>query len=45
MLMKQCWLSDKLRPTMKEIVGIIENWDPLTWDTNVVSSEDLNIQL
>ena len=44
-LMKQCWLSDKLRPTMKEIVGIIENWDPSSWDTDVISSEDLNIQL
>lgn len=30
---------------MKEIVGIIENWDPSTWDTDVISSEDLKIQL
>lgn len=43
--MKRCWLNDKLRPTMKEIVSIIENWNPSTWSTDVVTSEDLNVQL
>lgn len=36
--MKRCWLSDKERPTMKEIVQIIKGWNPETWDTNVISA-------
>lgn len=36
--MKQCWLRDKQRPTMKEIVQIVKNWSPDTWDSDVVSA-------
>ena len=34
-LMKRCWLSDKERPTMKEIVSIIMNWNPASWETDL----------
>ena len=36
-LMQRCWLRDKERPTMKEIVQIIENWNPESWDTDVIT--------
>lgn len=39
--MRRCWLKDKERPTMKEIVQIIENWDPSSWSTNVITENDL----
>lgn len=38
-------MTDKMRPTMKEIVTIIEKWDISTWDTNVITSADLDIEL
>ena len=42
-LMQQCWKIDKERPTMKEIVEIVRNWDPSTWSTNVITKTDLNM--
>lgn len=40
-LMKRCWLKDKERPTMKEVVRIIENWNPSRWDMDVMTTADI----
>ena len=43
--MKQCWLVDKQRPTMKEIVKVVEGWDTTTWDRDVLTAEDCKMSL
>lgn len=43
-LMKRCWLVDKQRPTMKDIVKIVEGWDPSTWEMDVLTSADCTME-
>ena len=35
-LMKRCWLEDKQRPSMKEIVQIVSGWNVERWDEDVL---------
>ena len=38
--MKRCWLADKQRPTMKEIVKIVEGWDTTRWERDVLTDAE-----
>ena len=35
LLMKRCWLEDKQRPPMKEIVQIVSGWNTEKWNEDV----------
>ncbi|OAO13264.1 TKL family protein kinase [Blastocystis sp. ATCC 50177/Nand II] len=39
-LMKRCWLADKQRPTMKEIVKVVEGWDTTRWERDVLTDAE-----
>ena len=38
--MKRCWLADKQRPTMKEIVKVVEGWDTTRWERDVLTDAE-----
>ena len=33
--MKRCWLEDKQRPPMKEIVQIVSGWNTERWNEDI----------